>query len=109
MVCLSPGDSSGRTLQNFFKFHDASAQFVLVGLCYEATFPPQEMVNLSPQSWHTVDPRMEGQIHEVVLTEAGYEHQGKTSRSRSPIAGVITGTNWSGPAFFGTKKKVAKQ
>lgn len=50
-----------------------------------------------------------GQIHEVILTEAGYEHHGKVYKSLSPIAGVITGTNWSGPAFFGTKKKAAKQ
>jgi hypothetical protein len=50
-----------------------------------------------------------GQIHEVTLTDDGYEHQGKIYKSLSPIASAITGTNWSGPAFFGTKKKGIKQ
>jgi Protein of unknown function (DUF2924) len=49
-----------------------------------------------------------GKIHEVILTEDGYEHQGKRYKSLSPIACVITGTHWSGPAFFGTKKGTKK-
>jgi len=50
-----------------------------------------------------------GQIHEVILTEDGFEHRGKKYRSLSPIACVITGTHWSGPAFFGTAKKGVKK
>jgi hypothetical protein len=46
-----------------------------------------------------------GKIHEVILTDDGYEHQGKKYKSLSPIACEITGTHWSGPAFFGTSKK----
>jgi Protein of unknown function (DUF2924) len=46
-----------------------------------------------------------GKIHEVILTDDGYEHQGKKYKSLSPIACAITGTHWSGPAFFGTAKK----
>ena len=46
-----------------------------------------------------------GKRHEVVLTEDGYEYQGEKYTSLSPIACKITGTHWSGPAFFGTRKK----
>jgi hypothetical protein len=50
-----------------------------------------------------------GTIHEVILTDDGYEHQGKKYKSLSPIACAITGTHWSGPAFFGTAKKGTKK
>lgn len=44
-----------------------------------------------------------GRTQEVVISAAGYEYQGSTYRSLSPIATKITATRWSGPAFFGTK------
>lgn len=50
-----------------------------------------------------------GTIHEVILTDDGYEHQGQKYKSLSPIACAITGTHWSGPAFFGTAKKGIKK
>jgi Protein of unknown function (DUF2924) len=50
-----------------------------------------------------------GTIHEVILTDDGYEHQGKKYKSLSPIACAINGTHWSGPAFFGTAKKGIKK
>jgi hypothetical protein len=46
--------------------------------------------------------------HEVILTGDGYDYLGKRYKSLSPIACDITGTHWSGPAFFGTKKKEPK-
>lgn len=46
-----------------------------------------------------------GKVHEVTITADGFEFQGETYRSLSPIACRITGTHWSGPAFFGTKGK----
>jgi hypothetical protein len=46
-----------------------------------------------------------GKVHQVWITEKGFEYQGETFRSLSPIACRITGTHWSGPAFFGTKGK----
>jgi hypothetical protein len=49
-----------------------------------------------------------GQIHEVILTADGYDYQGEKYKSLSPIACRITGTRWSGPAFFGTRKKELK-
>ena len=45
-----------------------------------------------------------GQTHEVFVTESGYEYRGNCYRSLSEIARKITGTRWSGPAFFGLKK-----
>ena len=44
-----------------------------------------------------------GKVHEVAVTPDGYEYHGDIYKSLSPIANRITGTRWSGPAFFGTK------
>jgi len=44
-----------------------------------------------------------GQTHEVIATESGYEYRGVGYRSLSEIARKVTGTRWSGPAFFGLK------
>jgi hypothetical protein len=46
-----------------------------------------------------------GQVHEVLAKEDGFEYLGEHFKSLSPIACRITGTRWSGPAFFGTKGK----
>jgi hypothetical protein len=46
-----------------------------------------------------------GTVHEVTITADGFEHQGESYKSLSPIACRITGTHWSGPAFFGTRKE----
>ena len=46
-----------------------------------------------------------GQLHEVAVTAEGYLYNGDVYKSLSPIAFRITGTKWSGPAFFGTKHK----
>jgi hypothetical protein len=45
-----------------------------------------------------------GHTHEVFVTESGYEYRSVSYRSLSEIARKITGTRWSGPAFFGLKK-----
>ena len=45
-----------------------------------------------------------GENHEVFVTDSGYEYRGVGYQSLSEIARKITGTRWSGPAFFGTKK-----
>jgi hypothetical protein len=45
------------------------------------------------------------QVHEVAVTAEGYLYKGEVYKSLSPIAFRITGTKWSGPAFFGTKSK----
>lgn len=44
----------------------------------------------------------QGRTHEVTTTADGrFSYRGETYRSLSAIAREITGTRWSGPAFFG--------
>jgi hypothetical protein len=46
-----------------------------------------------------------GVLHRVVVMENGFAWEGKTFRSLSEAAQAITGTNWSGPRFFGLRAK----
>ena len=46
-----------------------------------------------------------GKVHEVVITADGFEYQGRTYKSLSPIACHITGTHWSGPTFSAPGKR----
>jgi len=47
-----------------------------------------------------------GTAHVVTVTEAGHFHwQDRDWGSLSEIARKITGTRWSGPAFFGLKQR----
>jgi len=46
-----------------------------------------------------------GKLHEVTVLDEGFEYEGLTYRSLTEIATAITGTKWSGPAFFGLKKR----
>lgn len=50
----------------------------------------------------------QGRLHVVTVTEEQkFNWQGKDWDSLSVIARTITGTRWSGPAFFGTRAKRA--
>jgi hypothetical protein len=44
--------------------------------------------------------------HRVLVLEGGFEHQGKRYESLTAIARAITGTNWSGPRFFGLEQRI---
>lgn len=46
----------------------------------------------------------QGRTHTVTVVENGFLYAGTTYRSLSVIARQITGTPWSGPAFFGLRK-----
>lgn len=50
------------------------------------------------REWH-------GMTYEVTVLEQGVMFKGKKYRSLSEVARVITGAKWSGPAFFGLRKK----
>jgi len=50
------------------------------------------------REWH-------GRTHTVIVLEDGFEYEGKHYRSLSRIAARVTGVHWSGPAFFGLKKR----
>lgn len=45
----------------------------------------------------------QGTTHSVSVTDGGFVYQGRTYKSLSVIARTITGTRWSGPAFFGLR------
>jgi hypothetical protein len=44
-----------------------------------------------------------GQRHRVMVLDGGFVWEGRTYRSLSEIAKVITGTKWNGPRFFGLR------
>lgn len=44
-----------------------------------------------------------GRRYQVVVTDTGFEMDGRVWRSLSAIAKHITGANWSGPRFFGLR------
>ena len=46
-----------------------------------------------------------GERHQVTVLEHGFEYRGERHGSLSAIARAITGTRWSGPAFFGLKTR----
>ena len=45
----------------------------------------------------------QGRTHQVLVVAKGFEYDGKSYRSLTAIARVITGTPWSGPLFFGLR------
>ncbi len=52
----------------------------------------------------------QGETYEVtVTTDGGFFYRDSTYRSLSEIARLITGTRWSGPAFFGLKQHTGKR
>ena len=50
-----------------------------------------------------------GEVHEVEILETGFSWGGEHYSSLSRIARAITGTRWSGPVFFGLKKRPQKE
>jgi hypothetical protein len=60
---------------------------------------------LAPRPGTRMVRQWQGKLHEVVTLESGYSYEGQKYTSLSEIARAITGTRWSGPAFFGLKKR----
>jgi hypothetical protein len=50
-----------------------------------------------------------GKTYTVTIEESGYQYEGLRYRSLSEIARHITGTQWSGPLFFGLKSRKASK
>jgi hypothetical protein len=46
----------------------------------------------------------QGETHEVLVVDRGFDYRNKRYVSLSEIARQITGTRWSGPLFFGLKQ-----
>jgi hypothetical protein len=64
-------------------------------------FTPLAGLGLKPgtvltRSWHCV-------LHQVRVTNDGFDYRGERFGSLSEVARRITGTRWSGPLFFGLK------
>ena len=47
----------------------------------------------------------QGRSHHVTVIANGFEYDGKTYRSLTAIARLITGSAWSGPLFFGLRTR----
>ena len=46
-----------------------------------------------------------GSAHRITVLESGYEFRGEHYKSLSEVARRITGSRWSGPLFFGLKRR----
>jgi hypothetical protein len=67
---------------------------------------PLRLTTRSPLSARTILMReWQGVTHEVVVLERGVSYRQKRYRSLSEVARLITGCRWSGPRFFGLRKK----
>ena len=50
-----------------------------------------------------------GRDYEVICVHGGYQYNGQLYRSLTAITKAITGTHWSGVAFFGLKSTTGKR
>ena len=80
-----------RFLEKAAQNNDASKQKLLPAISIK---PGTRML----REWH-------GVTHEVIILESRVLCNGKYYRSLSEVARAITGARWSGPLFFGMKKK----
>jgi hypothetical protein len=46
-----------------------------------------------------------GKVHVVLVTEDGFLLEGRRHASLSEVARSVTGARWSGPRFFGLKRR----
>ena len=53
------------------------------------------------REWH-------GKTYHVLVLDNGFEHEGRHYESLSQIARAITGAHWSGPRFFGLRKRTSE-
>ena len=90
----------GYTMQEkaFGKLSAAHAKFL------EGGAPkPEASIRLKPgtrlvREWN-------GRMHSVLVREDGFEFDGKLYPTLSAVAVRITGAHWSGPRFFGLKRR----
>ena len=67
------------------------------GRSVSAPAPRQRAGTVLVREWN-------GVRHHVMAIPDGFAWNGGTYRSLSEVAFAITGTKWSGPRFFGTRK-----
>jgi hypothetical protein len=78
---------------------DAERELARVAVGSMPILPTRATVSLRPgtrlvRSWH-------GTTYAVLVTEGGFEFDGRPYTSLTTIAREITGAAWSGPRFFG--------
>lgn len=49
-----------------------------------------------------------GKTYHVLVLDNGFEHEGRHYKSLSQIARAITGAHWSGPRFFGLRRRTSE-
>ena len=77
----------------------ASTRRMLLG---ESVTAPSRSRQVSPGT--VLLREWQGATHQVIVGEDGVLYRGQRYRSLSKVARLITGSRWSGPAFFGLKK-----
>jgi hypothetical protein len=50
-----------------------------------------------------------GRSHHVVVLDDGFSYAGNRYRSLTEVARTITGARWSGPRFFGLRRRTGKR
>lgn len=64
---------------------------------------PHAVPRLKPGTLLTRD--WQGVTHTVQVLDGGFVHEGRKHATLSSVARTITGTRWSGPVFFGLRKR----
>jgi hypothetical protein len=64
-------------------------------------FTPLPSLGLKPGT--VLTRTWQGVLHQVRVTDAGFDYRGERFGSLSEVARRITGTRWSGPLFFGLR------
>jgi len=74
-----------------------------------AEFESRGAISVAPRAHTKPGTRLirewRGETYAVTVTDEGFRYRDKSYRSLSVIAREITGTRWSGPAFFGLKSR----
>ncbi|MGH8082655.1 MAG: DUF2924 domain-containing protein [Lysobacter sp.] len=71
---------------------------------------PPRARNTAPMPGCVLSREFSGEVHRVtVAQDGGVEYRGQRYASLSAVARAITGTRWSGPAFFGLRAAAKKE
>ena len=84
--------------------HTARQKLRTLAVEFGSEKPTRPRTEVAPSEGTRLLRSWRGEMHEVNVLDGGFEYRGRTYTSLSKIASEITGTRWSGPLFFGTKK-----
>lgn len=106
--CPAPRNCRATLLRNALAWHNQMALSTKVGSGgMDGVIRRLRRALVAPKTKSVIAPgtrlvrEWQGQTHHVTVLPRGFEYGGKTFRSLSALARQITGTAWSGPAFFG--------